>query len=500
MIRRYIEVVKNAVFKSKILRNAIFNGGGWMVGVVLNFIATPYIFHKMGVDSFGIYVLITALISYLTIMDFGIGQSIIKFISEFHAVRQYDKINLLINNALTLLVFVGITVALLILFFNTSLISFFKIPQILYANTYKAIIYASVVFFFTFIIIGLSSVINGLQRFDISSKITLGTNITLLIATIVILYSGGTLPTIMLVNVFVLLGSLFIYLNRINKLIPKYRFYFQLKKEILAPPLRYGGYLIISRLSYLALTQIDKLFIASIMGAAAVSYYAVPTRLLNALLLGIGTIGAVLTPRMSELTKSGSRNMQVELYINATYYLVLFSTPVFLIFILLSKRVMGLWMGNEFAEQSWFLMSVIGFSYYLSATVNILWSVALGMGKSKQQAFFTLIVIIITFTALYPMTKEWGLKGAAFAVLLSSVSVPLTFFYMNRKFFFVGNKRFFCKIFLVPFVASFSCVLATWKLNTALNDSFFSFITLSFSILIIYAGVVIFCNKFFKVN
>ena len=68
-------------------------------------------------------------------------------------------------------------------------------------------------------------------------------------------------------------------------------------------------------------------------------------------------------------------------------------------------------MGSEFAEHSWLLMSIIALSYYLSASTNALWNVAIGMGLSKLQAVFSVILTIVSLAALYPMTVKWGIQG-----------------------------------------------------------------------------------------
>ena len=111
------------------MRNSFFNGAGWLGGTLLNFIAMPFIVRKMGLDVFGVYALITATMGYLSILDLGIGQAIVKFVSEYQSQRLYEKVIETINNAVTLLLIMGFLGGAIIVLFSGSFSSFFNVPS-----------------------------------------------------------------------------------------------------------------------------------------------------------------------------------------------------------------------------------------------------------------------------------------------------------------------------------------------------------------------------------
>ena len=482
------------------MRNSFFNGAGWLGGTLLNFIAMPFIVRKMGLDVFGVYALITATMGYLSILDLGIGQAIVKFVSEYQSQRLYEKVIETINNAVTLLLIMGFLGGAIIVLFSGSFSSFFNVPSAVAGDTQRALVYTSIVFILTIVIAGLSSVINGLQRFDITSKLMLAYNSSLLVLTLIVLFMSGKLSHIMLMNIFLLLLFTGLFFNRIYRIVPRYFFSIKLNIASLRPMTRFGSFLILSRISSLVFTQFDKLFIGAILGTTAVGYYAVPSRVLNSLLAGVASMGFAIMPRASEISSPDNHEKQKDLYLRTSYYLILFITPVFLVLILLSKRFMTFWMGSEFAEHSWLLMSIIALSYYLSASTNALWNVAIGMGLSKLQAVFSVILTIVSLAALYPMTVKWGIQGTAVAVLSGSIVVPMTFYYMNKKVFHVQQWLFVKKVLLIPFISSAIATTVIVMIDHWFPMTFLSFVALGTVIIVIYAISCRIAYKFAAIN
>src|SRR5690606_28669545 len=54
-----------------------------IVGIVL----TPYIIKSLGASEYGLYTMIGAFIGYLSVLDFGINNSIIRFVAKYRAEK-----------------------------------------------------------------------------------------------------------------------------------------------------------------------------------------------------------------------------------------------------------------------------------------------------------------------------------------------------------------------------------------------------------------------------
>ena len=67
-----------------------FFGNGWLLA--LAFFATPFIVHRLGVDLYGILTLVGIAIGYFAFLELGLGYAMVKYISQYLATVEEEKI------------------------------------------------------------------------------------------------------------------------------------------------------------------------------------------------------------------------------------------------------------------------------------------------------------------------------------------------------------------------------------------------------------------------
>ena len=67
----------------KIVKNTIFNIVGRLCGILTVLFLTPYIINSIGVERYGIWAIAVAITGYFGLLDFGLGESFVKYIAEF---------------------------------------------------------------------------------------------------------------------------------------------------------------------------------------------------------------------------------------------------------------------------------------------------------------------------------------------------------------------------------------------------------------------------------
>ena len=117
----------NESISQKIIRNTIFNtiGRFWVILVAL--FLTPYIIGHIGVDRFGIWAIVGVLTGYFGLLDFGIGTSFVKYISQFYAKEDYKKINQVVNTGFIFYSIFAASIITLGFFIINPLLNFFNI-------------------------------------------------------------------------------------------------------------------------------------------------------------------------------------------------------------------------------------------------------------------------------------------------------------------------------------------------------------------------------------
>ena len=62
-----------------------------VVNMLVGILYTPILTAKLGQSEYGLYSLVTAVISYLTILDFGFGNAIIIYTTKYRVSKQKEK-------------------------------------------------------------------------------------------------------------------------------------------------------------------------------------------------------------------------------------------------------------------------------------------------------------------------------------------------------------------------------------------------------------------------
>jgi hypothetical protein len=124
----------------KIIKNTIFNSVGRIWQILVLVLLTPYILHKLGVEVFAVWSLVYVVANYMGLLDFGIRTSFAKYIAEYHAKKDQESINAVINCGL--IFYLGLSVLIIGLTFilRSYIISLLSIPDPIYSEAMFAIL------------------------------------------------------------------------------------------------------------------------------------------------------------------------------------------------------------------------------------------------------------------------------------------------------------------------------------------------------------------------
>jgi O-antigen/teichoic acid export membrane protein len=262
-----------------------------------------------------------------------------------------------------------------------------------------------------------------------------------------LVYSPVSLPLAVSLSVFFSFLTLISYLVLIRKNVPHYKMRLEFDVTIVKQFIRYSINIFLSKLSALFSTYLVRFILAYFLTPAAVTLYVVPNKLLGAV-GGVLSSGAnSLFPFISTLHARSDKPGIRKSFIKATGVFTGIAVPAFLFLSLFSKPVLTIWMGAEFAEKTWLLLSITSISSLIASASTIPNLVILGMGNSRLIAVFSVISIILYLIFLPWLTVQFGLIGSAAALLLNSViSIAVVFRYCFRylqiSFLFYFRKTY----------------------------------------------------------
>jgi len=405
----------------RLFRNAIFNSGGWAVNVILTFITTPFFVQKLTPEGFGIYALLSSLIGYYSLLDLGLGQGLVKFVSENLAKKDYTSVYRAINTTLSIQICLGLIGLSILTLFAGPILRLLKVPPI-YLFDAKIGLYASATGFCIMMVsLGLSSALMGLQRYDITTKVNLIINTLMLIVITLILLMGGRIGQVMIVTVFFAVINLFVYLKILQHKLPQWRFSLYPDWSLLRKLLNFSVFLFISRMASFFGEYIVRLIVGFILGPVGVTYYVVPWKIVIAVGGLLSSAAAVLFPYASEIGALSSGEKIRGTFMEASKVFAAIQFPLFLSLAVFSKPILTVWMGQNFAEETWFILSVLAFTASLGSLTTIPNLFTMGLGYAKIIAYFSIFTIVFYAFTVPVFTRLGGVTGTAWAMLISSM-------------------------------------------------------------------------------
>lgn len=168
------------------------------------------------------------------------------------------------------------------------------------------------------------------------------------------------------------------------------------------------------------LLWLDILIVGAVAGSAAAGVYGAAGRLIMAGLIVDTALRVVVSPRISALLHEGRTQQVQELYRVAASWLVLFSTPVYLLLAVFGPVVMS-WLGPDFADGAGVLV-VLSVGATVALCAGNIHTVLLMSGHSGWAAINKAVVLGLYVVGNVVLVPHAGILGAA-AVWAASMVV-----------------------------------------------------------------------------
>lgn len=406
---------------SRLVKNALYNSGGWGISLLITLLATPYYVYKLTPEGFGVFILITSLIGYYNLLDLGLGQGVTKYVAEYKTTESHAAINDVVNGALWLQFVLGLMGSVALITFAGGILSLLHVSEVYWNDAIIGIYAGAIGFFFTMLTSTLSAVLMGLQRYDITSLMNVIINSTVTVVSVGLLYSGGSLKDVIFVSAAGGVLGFLVHLILVKKFLSGWFLTPKVSWKRFKSLMSFSFYVFISRVSNLFSIYIVRFIVGFYLGPVAVTYYVVPTRLLR----GIGSIlyslFAVLFPYASELDAQKDDSGIRQSYLLGSRIFASLSLPAYCLIVVFAKPILTLWMGADFSEGTWMVMRLLALSALLGSLSTVPNLMTNGLGRVRITGFFAVITTIFYIILLPLFTSRWEIMGTAFAMLTATI-------------------------------------------------------------------------------
>jgi O-antigen/teichoic acid export membrane protein len=421
----------------KIIRNTFFNAIGRFWGILVAVFLTPYIVGRIGIERYGVWAIVGVFTSYFGLLDFGIRASFVKYIAEFFAKNDHNKINQVVSTGFFFYSFFAVLITALAFFLIPPLAGLLGIPRHLYAESVFVLMAGIALFGVSNAFSPVIAVQGGLQRMDISNNLAIAVSIPNIIGTVVFLEKGFGLYGLMLNNAITLALSVAASVFIARRLLPDLRISAGfVDRGMMGKLFNYGYKMQISNLANVVSFQTDKLLITYFLGVGLVTFYQLATAMLQAVRQVCLLLVSSLTPAASEIEATGGKEALRRLYLRGSKYLIAASTPLTIFVLVSADALLRVWMGPGY-EKAVPVVRILSVGYYAATITGVASAIAAGAARTDLDMKFGLFLAVTNLVAGITLVVKIGFLGVALAGSLSLIAGSV--FYMKIFHDFLGG-------------------------------------------------------------
>ena len=417
-------------------------------------VAYPIYISKLGVQTFGVWVMLNVIIMWSQLGTLGIPQTIMKFVAGSAAKGNRKELVQYVSSSLSIILISGIAIAILLFFIKNPLGNFLRVPATIKPQMPSFIFFAGLIVLVSFLAQSINSILSGVGRMDLANineviGNLLGTAVSIFLILRGFAIWGLLLGSMVNFSIVFTLASLLTISNL--KFIP-YSFK-AVKKEKIKKAINFGGTLFAGSIFAMFLEPFNRFILGQYVSLAATTVYDVASKVL----LAIRNIGdsalRPLMPQVSVYDNVRDNNKIISLNKIAINSILTFVVPLFLILLFSGNKLLPLWLGKVNLPNLNLNIRIMMLGCFLNLLVVPIYYTFMGIGKVKvcfkAHLIHALIncFLLLALINILPRTLAASLSVTV-GLVFSALYLSLTFRYLFK----IPNiARFFPKeIRLLP--------------------------------------------------
>ncbi len=404
----------------------------WFFPIAVGFVATPILVRGLGAESYGIYALVFGFLSYS--FTFGTGKAVAKFIPEYRASGQNEKLSEVISATLWFSLAIALIGAVAIALLASYLVSnVLLIPAESRDAATTAFYLASATGLVTMVGQTFQFVLQGLQRFGSYVLLTNLNGLMLGTGNVILVLSGYGVVALVGWSLIVAITTCVLFYLTTRRLLPEFTITFRFDRSVRNAVFRYSGNIILFQIFGNLLYVFERVWVTRKFGPQGLAFYSVPMLLAIYIHGVIASFAQGLFPQINELLEQ--RDKLVSLYQKATKLVIAVVTFICVAYFTSGKLFLALWVSTEFAASSYDLLIVHSFTFALIAIAIFSLQIAEAFRFSLLMAVITCVWMILSIPLMIAAADVWGSIGVALSRLAGPLATFPLIFFVEKKFF-----------------------------------------------------------------
>lgn len=405
----------NSVHKFGALHNILWNLTGNALPLLAGVVAFPSLLNGLGIERFGLLSLAWVLVGYLGLFDLGLSRAVTHVVAERTSASDTKAASRAAATALTLMWLLG-TMAAAVAWALTAWLAHGLLEMPAEIRQEAVASFRVLVLSIPFVIhtAGLRGLLEAQNAFRVASVIRIALGVGTFCGPLIVVSLGGGLVEVMAILVAVRFTGWLAYKQAVTKCMRVSCEDYVFDRKWVGPLLTYGGWITVTNIVGPLMVYLDRFIIGTILSVATISYYTVPYEVVTRAWAISAAIAGVLFPLFSASWNSdkekGASYMQ-----KGALYVMFILFPVLALAAYFAPEILGLWLGEEFAQKSTVAFRWLAAGTLVSAVAQIFFALVQGAGRSDWTGKLHVAEAIPYWLLLLLLLNQYGVAGAAMA-------------------------------------------------------------------------------------
>jgi O-antigen/teichoic acid export membrane protein len=409
---------REVVLARRVVRAAASNVTGRFTSILVWFLLTPVILDAVGPVEYGLWALVTSLVSYGFLLDLGVSATLTKHVAEHAARGEYETARDYVATAVRFQALLGLVVLLFALLLAILLPAVLRVEAELRDQIPILVLLMGVTVALSLAASPVTAVLRGIQRFDLANVLVVANTLLTAAGILLALRAGGGLVGIVAATIppTILTSALGVAL--VARAAPEIRMGWRGASRTHGRRiLRFSAPIFGVQVAGVLQSRTDEFVIATLLSVASVTPYTLARRLSELPQIVGEQALKVLLPLSSELEAGRDTARVRAAFVAGTRIALALVAPLGLVIAFLAGPILTVWVGPAYADPGPVVAILVG-AVILDAALWPCGYVLQGIGRHTPLAAIAVASGIVNVALSVLLVGPLGLNGAALGTLL----------------------------------------------------------------------------------
>lgn len=402
------------MWRKYLVHNVCWNFAGFVGPILVAVVAIPPLILRLGDERFGVLAIGWMVMGYFVLSDFGIGRATTKYLSETRRELDVTIERDTIYTSMASHLGLGLVGGGLFAAFTPFVVrSAFQVSAGLQDETIAGFYWLAASIPVLLVTSCLRGILEAWHRFDLVNMLRIPTVSINYIVPLVILGVSNNLSHILAAMFVVRVVGVLTHYMCVLRVNPQIGTGARFSTDVVGALFRFGGWIAVSSLVTPVILFSDRIFVATLFGSAAVTYYVTPYEVVTKLWMFSASLLGALFPVLSVMEPRSQEVGRVAR--KAFIILFVLTAPAVGVLLAYGRDLLALWISPELAQHSGTVAKWLAVGVLSNILAQVPLTVLQATGKPEIVARIQVVQLPAYILGAWWLSRKFGTVGIAMA-------------------------------------------------------------------------------------